>query len=158
MPGKLEQELKVAGGFQTLEQEALLNITRTNDQLAIHFVRLFREHGITPAQYNILRVLRGAKQPLPVLEVAERLITVVPGITGLVDRLEKLEMVRRKRCEVDRRVVYVEILEQGVAVLAKLEQPVRELHQSLLGHLSEPELRRLVALLEKVRAHPGAPG
>ena len=65
-----------------------LSLLRTNDQLQIRFARLFREHGLTPSQYNILRILRGEARPLPILEIAGRTVTVVPGITGLIDRLE----------------------------------------------------------------------
>ena len=72
---------------------------RTSDQLQIRFARLFREYGLTPSQYNILRILRGEGKPLPILEIASRTITVVPGITGLIDRLEQAGFVNRLRCE-----------------------------------------------------------
>ncbi|MBI2433883.1 MAG: MarR family transcriptional regulator [Candidatus Hydrogenedentes bacterium] len=152
MPTSLQQELKMRRPFESREQEAALNLARTNDRLQIEFTRLFRQHGITPAQFNILRILRGAGEPLPSLEVAERLVTVVPGITGLIDRLERLELVCRKRPEADRRVVLVELTRQGRAVLAALDTPVLELHRTLLGHLSQRELRQLNSLLDKARA------
>src|SRR5277367_4846059 len=98
---KLQQELKKKGPFQSPRQEAALNLLRTNDQLQIRFARLFREHGLTPSQYNFLRILRGEGQPLPILEIASRTVTVVPGITGLVDRLEQAGFVERKRCQKD---------------------------------------------------------
>src|SRR5258708_28388466 len=100
---RLQQELKKKRPFESPEQEAALNIVRTNDQLQIRFARLFREHGLTPSQYNILRILRGEGKPLPILEIADRTITVVPGITGLIDRLEEAGFVERRRCEKDRR-------------------------------------------------------
>src|SRR5262245_6579392 len=96
--GKLERELKKRKAFATLTEEAILGLARTNDRISIHFERLFREHGLTPSQYNILRILRGEGKPLPILEIAERTITVVPGITGLIDRLERSEFVARRRC------------------------------------------------------------
>ena len=69
-----------------------MNIVRTSDQLQIRFARLLREYGLTsPTQYNILRILRGEGKPLPILEIASRTITVVPGITGLIDRLEQAD-------------------------------------------------------------------
>ena len=85
---KLQHELKKKRPFDSPEQEAALNLLRTNDQLQIRFARLFREHGLTTSQYNVLRILRGEGKPLPILEIASRMITVVPGITGLIDRLE----------------------------------------------------------------------
>src|SRR5688572_30165368 len=113
----LQQELKKKRPFELPEQEALLNLLRTADQLQIRFARLFRRFGLTPQQYNILRILRGEGRPLPILEIASRMITVVPGITGLIDRLETAGLVCRKRCDEDRRVVYVCISEKAVNLL-----------------------------------------
>src|SRR5947208_15317481 len=106
---RLQAELKKKNPFASLEAEATLNLARTNDRVQIRFERLFREFGLTPSQYNILRILRGEARPMPVLEIAERTVTLVPGITGLIDRLERAEFVCRRRCTEDRRVIYVEI-------------------------------------------------
>lgn len=148
---KLQNELKKKRPFESAEQEAALNVVRTNDQLQIRFTRLFRDYGLTPAQYNILRILRGEGKPLPILEIAHRTVTVVPGITGLIDRLEQAGFVMRKRCEQDRRVVFVEIADKGTKVLGQLDTPVLALHKTLMGHLSQVELKQLSRLLEKVR-------
>jgi DNA-binding MarR family transcriptional regulator len=150
-PGKLQREVKKKQPFTQLEQEACLNLLRTNDQMHIRFTRLFREHGLTPSQYNILRILRGEGQPLPILEIADRMVTVVPGITGLIDRLEEAGFVERQRCENDRRVVYVAPCKKALQLLAELDEPVMRLHKELMGHLSEAELRELIRLLEKTR-------
>jgi DNA-binding MarR family transcriptional regulator len=149
--GKLQQEIKKKQPFDSLEQEAMLNILRTNDRYGICFTRLFRDHGLTSTQYNILRILRGEGKPLPCLEIAARLLAVVPGITGLLDRLEKDHWVRRERSAADRRVVYVELTDKARQALAELDQPVLDLHQRLIGHLSQDELRELIRLLEKAR-------
>jgi DNA-binding MarR family transcriptional regulator len=114
-------------------------------------LRLFREHGLTPSQYNVLRILRGEGKPMPCLEVAERMIQVVPAITGLIDRLEKQQWVRRERCSDDRRVVYVQITPKGLDLIGKLDGPVGELHRKLIGHLTRAELKELTRLLEKAR-------
>ena len=148
---KLENELKKKRPFESLEQEADLNVLRTNDQLQIRFARLFRDYGLTPAQYNILRILRGEGKPLPVLEIANRTITVVPGITGLIDRLEQAGLVHRERCKKDRRVIYVAVTEKATKTLRGLDEPVLALHEKLMGHLSQAELKELSRLLEKVR-------
>lgn len=148
---KLQHELKKKRPFDSLEQATTLNIVRTSDQLQIRFTRLFREHGLTPSQYNILRILRGEGKPLPILEIAERTVTVVPGITGLIDRLEQAELVMRHRCETDRRVVYIELTGRATKLLSELDAPVVALHEKLLGHLSKAELQELSRLLEKVR-------
>src|SRR6266540_3173770 len=103
---KLQHELKKKRPFESLEQEAALSVVCNSDQLQIRFARLFREHGLTPSQYNVLRILRGEGKPLPILEIASRTVAVVPGITGLVDRLERSGLVRRERCGSDRRVIF----------------------------------------------------
>ena len=149
---KLQHELKKRRPFDSPLEEAALNLVRTSDQLQIQCARLFRQHGLTPSQYNILRILRGEGKPLPILEIASRTVTVVPGITGLIDRLEQAGMVNRLRCEKDRRVIYVALTDQGMATVAAMDQPVGDLHHELLGHLSRTELKELIELLEKVRA------
>src|SRR5580658_8153528 len=149
---KLQHELKKKRPFETPQQEAALSVVRTSDQLQIRFARLFREHGLTPSQYNILRILRGEGKPLPILEIASRTITIVPGITGLIDRLEQAGFVNRLRCEKDRRVIYVALTDQALTALAALDEPLDQLHSKLLGHLSQAELKELIGLLEKARA------
>jgi DNA-binding MarR family transcriptional regulator len=148
----LQREIKKKKPFEMPEQEALLNLLRTSDQLQIRFARLFRRYGLTPQQYNILRILRGEGKPLPILEIASRMITVVPGITGLIDRLETAGLVCRKRCDNDRRIVYVCISDQAVSLLNQIDQPLLDLHKALLGHLTEQELATLSELLERARA------
>jgi DNA-binding MarR family transcriptional regulator len=147
----LQHELKKRQPFESPEQEAALNVLRTSDRLQIRLARLLREHGLTPSQYNVLRILRGEGGPLPVLEIASRTITVVPGITGLIDRLEQAGLVSRLRCDRDRRVIYVALTDHGAATLAALDGPLAALHRKLLGHLSRAELNDLIRLLEKVR-------
>lgn len=151
MTGKLRAELKKRGPFASLEQEAVLNVLRTSDQFHNQLGKLLREFDLTPSQYNVLRILRGEGQPLPSLEIADRMIQVVPAITGLIDRLEKQRLVKRQRCANDRRVVYVALTERAAALLARIDGPLEELHQQLLGHLSRPQLKQLIALLEKAR-------
>src|SRR5690348_8135037 len=149
---KLQHELKKKRPFESPEEEALLSVVRTSDQLQIRFARLLREYGLTsPTQYNILRILRGEGKPLPILEIASRTITVVPGITGLIDRLEQAGFANRVRCAKDRRVIYVALADRGTTTLAALDEPLIALHHRLLGHLSQAELKQLIRLLEKVR-------
>src|SRR5947209_1623284 len=141
---KLQHEIKKKRPFDSPEQEAALSVVRTSDQLQIRFARLFREYGLTPSQYNILRILRGEGKPLPILEIASRTITVVPGITGLIDRLEQGGFVNRVRCAKDRRVIYVALADHGTEVLAELDKPLLALHRKLLGHLGQAQLKELI--------------
>jgi DNA-binding MarR family transcriptional regulator len=149
--GRLQKELKKRRPFASPEQEATLNIARTADRFGICFARLFREYGLTPSQYNVLRILRGEGRPLPILEVADRMLAVVPGITGLIDRLEAMELLARQRSTDDRRVVFVAITPRGLDLLGQLDGPEAALHRRLIGHLSPAELRELNRLLEKAR-------
>jgi DNA-binding MarR family transcriptional regulator len=150
--GRLQHELKKKRPFASLDQEVLLNILRTNDQLQIRLERLFRQFGLTSSQYNVLRILRGEGDSLPITEIASRTVTVVPGMTGLIDRLETAEMVRRDRSAEDRRVIYVEITPKALEVLAKLDKPLMELHAQMVGGLNDTEKRDIVRLMEKLRS------
>lgn len=152
MGSRLQSELKKKRPFESLHQEALLNLVRTNDQFQNRFGRLFREYGLTGSQYNVLRILRGEGKPLPSQEIAERMIQVVPAMTGLIDRLEKQELVERERCTKDRRVVYVRLTPKALKLLDKLDGPVMDLHLRLTGHLTQAELKELSRLLEKARS------
>jgi MarR family transcriptional regulator, 2-MHQ and catechol-resistance regulon repressor len=148
---RLQRELRKKRPFDSAEQEATLNILRTADRLQNRLGRFFREYGLTPSQYNVLRILRGAGKPLPSLEVADQMIQVVPAITGLIDRLEKQGLVERRRCDQDRRVVYVEITPQAAGLLEQMDQPLADLHRQLLGHMSRKALTDLSRLLETAR-------
>ncbi|QDU10041.1 MarR family winged helix-turn-helix transcriptional regulator [Gimesia aquarii] len=147
----LRQELGKKQPFDSLEQEAVLNILRTSDIFHNQFGRLFREFGLTPSQYNVLRILRGEGKPMPSLEIADRMVQVVPAITGLIDRLQAQKLVNRKRCTADRRVVFIEITSKALELLKELDEPDRNLHRKLIGHLSSDELAELSRLLEKAR-------
>lgn len=151
MASRLQHELKKKRPFDQPEQESYLNILRTNDQFQNRFGKLFREFGVTSSQYNVLRILRGEGKPMPCLEIADRMVQVVPAITGLLDRLESQGLIRRERCTVDRRVIYVDLTEKAVDLLSRMDRPVMDLHKALMGHLSVAELKELTRLLEKAR-------
>jgi DNA-binding MarR family transcriptional regulator len=148
---KLQRELKKQNPFDMPEQEACLNILRTSDRFQNRFGKLCREFGITPSQYNVLRILRGVGRPMPCLDISERMVQLVPAMTGLLDRLETQELIRRERCTEDRRVVYIVLTNQGRELLDRMDRPVLELNKALLGHLTRAELKELSRLLEKAR-------
>jgi DNA-binding MarR family transcriptional regulator len=147
----LQHEIKKRNPFDCPEQEAALNLARTADRFHDSFGRLFKCHGITGAQYNVLRILRGAADALPCQEIAARMITRVPDITRLVDRLEEAGLVARSRTEEDRRLVLTRITDCGLALLARLDEPILRLHREHLGHLTCEELAELNRLLVKAR-------
>jgi DNA-binding MarR family transcriptional regulator len=149
--GQLQHELKKKLPFESPEVEAILNILRTSDQLNNRFGKLFREYNLTSSQYNVLRILCGEGKPLPSLEIAARMVAVVPAITGLIDRLEKQQLVKRERCTEDRRVVYIELTSKAIKLLETIEQPLLDLHQHLVGHLTRKDLKELSRLMVKAR-------
>ena len=155
MAQKLDQDLKKKKIFDSVQQAAVVGLLRTNDLFQYRFAQLFREYGLTQPQYNVLRILRGEGKPLPCLEIASRLITMVPAITSLIDKLEKRELVERKRCSKDRRVWYVSLRPEGGKLLKKMDKPVAELHAELCRGLTAKECRQLAELMEKARSvHP----
>jgi DNA-binding MarR family transcriptional regulator len=136
--------------------EAYLAIVRTAEQLQRDFVELFKTQDLSPAQYNVLRILRGAG-PVGVTcsDVANSLIQHDPDVTRLLDRLERRGLIERGRDSKDRRVVRTTITTVGEALLATLDEPVESLHARQLGHVSGKRLGKLVALLEDARSVPG---
>lgn len=148
----LQKELKKRNPFDSLEQEAVLNLLRTSDQIQNRLGKLFREYGLTSSQYNVLRILRGEGKPLPSLEIANRTIQVVPAITGLIDRLEKQGLVERERSEEDRRVVYVSITEKAKKILKKIDKPLMQMHEESFQNCNKKEMSELIGLLEKLRS------
>jgi DNA-binding MarR family transcriptional regulator len=140
------------GGFDSLEQEAFLELWRTYDRLRMLEEELFSGYDLTPQQYNALRLLRAARsEGLPTLTLANRLITRAPDITRLLDKLESRGLVRRYRPAENRRVVRVVLTDAGVALLAEIAAPLRACHTRQLGHMSEDRLRRLIDLLHEAR-------
>ncbi len=151
----LQEEINKRHPFECPEEEAALNLLRTVDHFGQEFTRLFHEHELSAPQYNVLRILRGrGGDGLPCVEIAGQMITRMPDITRLVDRLEAAGLVERRRIEQDRRVVLVRITPAGLDILARLDRPVLDLHRRQLGHLTRAELAELNRLLVKAR-RPG---
>ena len=156
MSPSLRTEIKQNKPFGALEQEVQLNLERTTAVLGHAFAEGLKEYGITPTQYNVLRILRGAgENGLCRNEVRDRLIAQVPDVTRLLDRLEESGLIERERSTTDRRLVSTRITTAGLALLKKLDEPVLDLHRRLLGHLSEKELSTLNELLVRAREVAG---
>lgn len=152
MPPSLQAEIRQSRPFQTLEQEALLNIERTAAVLMHGLAERFKPHDITPTQYNVLRILRGARPAgLCRNEIRDRMVAQVPDVTRLLDRMEQGGLVERERAEDDRRLVTTRITREGLRLLKRLDAPVAQSHAQRLGHLSAAQLRTLIALLALAR-------
>lgn len=135
------------------EDRIFISLQKTADALGIEAEQLFKPHGLTGTQYNVLRILRGAEpEGLACSSIGERMISHDPDMTRLLDRMEKRGLITRARQTNDRRVVKTRIAPAGLALLKSLDQPVRELHKRQFHHIPAARLKTLAALLEEVRA------
>jgi len=141
-----------ASKFDSLQQEAYLQLWRSYDRLKAIEDRLFDEVEISAQQYNTLRLLRSVRpQTMPTSALAARLVSRAPDMTRLLDKLEERGHVDRERKAENRRVVEVGITESGIALLDSLAERVRACHAEQLGHLGPKALRELIAVLKEAR-------
>ena len=148
MTPALRDELRQRKPFRSLEQEAHLNIVRTAAVLADAFEQMLKPAGITGAQYNVLRILRGAEgDGLCRNELRDRLLTRMPDVTRLLDRMEEAGLVARARDAEDRRLVTTRITARGRRVVDELDAAVAKEHRRRLGHLDADQLGTLIELL-----------
>lgn len=152
MPYKLQDELAQTKPFGSLREEAFLNIVRTETVLHDGFDRVLGPHGLSLTQYNVLRMLRGAGPAgLCRNEIRDRLITRMPDVSRLLDRMEAAELIRRERNATDRRLVDTTLTRQGRALVDRLDDKVMREHERQLGHLTETQLDTLNRLLVLAR-------
>jgi len=138
------------------EEKAFLNVIQTAEALMWGVAKTLKPAGLTPTQYNILRILRGAgEQGVSCKEAAERMVTKDSDVTRLLDRLEQQHLIKRERHGQDRRVVMTVITDKGLQQLAQLDEPMQELHRRQLAHLGKERLQSLATLLEMARAKTG---
>lgn len=174
---QLQRELGKQGAFASPAQEAYLSLQRTASVLSADFAKLLKPHGLSEATYNVLRILRGAVRATERRagnggnggsrgggdenqsgegwrtcgQIGAHMVTPVPDVTRLVDRLEARGLVTRERSKEDRRIVRVAITKAGLDLLAILDRPMVLLHEQQLAHMAETDLSRLVLLLARVR-------
>jgi DNA-binding MarR family transcriptional regulator len=149
---KLDAETKQKQLVHLRQKEAAVSILRTANYLRRFCSPLFDQHGITSQQFNVLRILRGAGLGgLPTLDIAERMIEQTPGITRLLDRLERKKLVRRERPADNRRQVLCYITKPGLDLLQELDTPVRKQASQILHRLNESEIEELIRLLALAR-------
>lgn len=136
----------------TLEARTFVALLKTADALGQDAEQLLKTTGLSGAQYNVLRILRGAEPPgLACRGISEHMISHDPDMTRLLDRMEKRSLIVRERQSDDRRVVKTRITPQGLSLLKTLDRPVQELHKRQFRHMSAARLKTLSDLLEEVR-------
>ena len=148
----LATALKQKRPFVSLEQEVYLSILRTASELSYAVDQFFRPFDITPSQYNVLRILRGAGvDGLCRNEISERMVTATPDMTRLLDRMEKAGWVTRERAEEDRRQVSTHITKPGMELLARLETPTRDFVTRLFAGAAVSDLKTVVKVNDQIR-------
>ncbi len=138
--------------FDSPEQEVFLNLWRTYDRLRTLEDELFDGFGLTPQQYNLLRLLKAEHpEPIPTLRLASRLVSKAPDITRMLDKLAQHGWIVRDRPAGNRRVVQVRITEAGIALVRSIAGPLRDCHHRQLGHMAPDDLKALADLLRLAR-------
>src|SRR6266852_5340826 len=133
------------------EDRAFIALQRAADKLAQQVEQVLKSSGLTGAQYNVLRILRGAEPDgLACSTISERMISHDPDMTRLLDRMEKRDLITRQRQTDDRRVVKTRITSAGLELLKQLDHPIRELHKKQFAHMGNARVKELADLLEEI--------
>ena len=167
-PAGIAAELGKRCAFDSPEEEAYLNLVRSADRLSRQVDCLLKGRGLSQPLYNCVRILVGAERTaaacdgaefhgLTITEIGDRLVAHAPDVTRLADRLEKLGLAERRRCDEDRRSVRLFPTQKGRAAADDLSGPLRDLHRRQLGHLGPDRLTELSGLLVAARTGPFAP-
>ncbi len=134
--------------FPNSKVKAFINIKYTANWIISKENDFFKPYGISPQQYNILRILRGAKEPIKVQVIKDRMVERAPNATRLMDKLCDKKLIERVRCDHDRRVVYISITNQGLELLKIIDGNI---DFDFIHNLSEEEANQLSDLLDKIR-------
>jgi DNA-binding MarR family transcriptional regulator len=153
MPSRLQAELKQTKPFPRRSSEALLSVLRTAALLEHQLNEVLRPYGITELQYNVLRILRGAgPKGLCGREIAERLVSKVPDVSRLLDRMEGMQLLRRERDATDRRHVTARITPGGLRVLDEATAKLEAFERERFGHLDPERLQHIIDGLADIRS------
>jgi DNA-binding MarR family transcriptional regulator len=152
MASQLQAEIKQGKPFQSPSAEALLSVMRTAAMLEHHLTEVLKPYGITPTQYNVLRILRGAGSGgLCGREVAERMISRVPDISRLLDRMEEMQLIERERDPADRRHVTARISAKGQKVLKQSTPELEQAEGTRFAGLEPGQVNLLIEALAQIR-------
>jgi len=155
MAGRLAKEIQQTKPFALLEEEAVLNLSRTFEVLQQKLSEALKPHQLTPTQYNVLRILRGAgPEGVTCSQASERMVNHDPDMTRLLDRLEARKLVERKRSSQDRRIVITRSTKTGLALVNSLDEPLKALLKQHVGHVGKEKLEQLIDTLEILRNAP----
>jgi DNA-binding MarR family transcriptional regulator len=130
----------------------MLDIVRTHEFLQQRLTEFFKQFQLTPTQYNILRILRGAgKDGLTCSQAAERMISGDPDVTRLLDRLDSRGLIERERSREDRRAVISRISAAGLGLIKAIDKPLGEFLKRHISPAGKQKLQELIRILESIR-------
>ena len=152
MTSRLQAEIKQSKPFPRRSSEALLSVLRTAAVLEHRLNEILRAHGITELQYNVLRILRGAgPDGLCGREISERLVSQVPDVSRLLDRMEGMQLLRRERDATDRRHVTARITSKGLRLLDKTTPALEAFERERFAQFEAERLQQIIDGLAEVR-------
>ena len=157
MKRSIAEEIKQTRPFRTRSQEATVALMRTAHLIRRRAEAAVAAEGITSQQYNVLRILRGAKAPLPTMEIADRMIEPACGITRLIGTLEEKELIRREQWPGDRRHVLCQITPAGLRLLERLDRPMDQLDEATAANLTDEQIDHLLETLAQIRENTDVP-
>ena len=136
--------------FTSEFQKAMVNLVYTHNWMMEKMKLFFEQADLTTQQFNILRILRGAGEPLSTLQIRQRMLDKMSDTSRIVDRLIKKGLTKKVICKSDRRLVDVTITEKGLKLLEKLDEMQPDLDR-IIQSINESEARELNNLLDKIR-------
>jgi DNA-binding MarR family transcriptional regulator len=152
MTSRLQVEIKQRKPFSSRSQEVLLGVLRTAALLEHRINEILRPYGITELQYNVLRILRGARQDgLCGREISERLVSQVPDVSRLLDRMESMQLLRRERDDTDRRHVTARITPKGLRLLDETTPKLELFDRERFGDFDAERLQQIIDGLADIR-------
>ncbi len=149
---KLADEIKMTKPFSSPEEEASLSVIRTADVMFQRMAELLKPFELSSSQYNVLRILRGAKEAMACGQIAERMVSHDPDMTRLLDRMEVRGLISRARAEDDRRMVKTKITGKGLSLLDELQPLIHEYNRRQFAGFGEKKLKQLVEWMDQIRA------
>ena len=156
MAPKLQEESRRKKPLPSPEEAVFLNILRTAEALSWGVAETLKGADLTPAQYNVLRILRGAGgEGASCGQISERMVTKDSDITRLLERLDTRGLITRERDGQDRRYITVRITAEGLSLLDSLDEPIAQCHKRQIGHLGKDRLASLGKLLDAAREAKG---
>ncbi len=158
MAGGLQDEIKQSKPFSSVREELWLSLSRTAGAISHELEARLRPHGLSLTQYNVLRILRGARTGLCQHEIRDRLVAQVPDVPRILERMHRAGMIERVRGAEDRRMVIATLTDSGRGLVDRLDAPMESWVADLFGQMEDAEMRGMVDGLARARltGHPGA--